>query len=361
MFSGRNLDSLFKVSKDNGEIIWRAGGKYSDFEMGAANFSRQHHARFVEQNATHTILSVLDNAMSHSSQPPTSDHSSGKIFALDMETKKATLLAQYHHPHGGYAWRRGNLQILPNQNAFLCWSEHSLQSEHTQDGRMIMEAQLVPDIGTYRSQKYKFVGRPILPPDVISTVVGLANVGNATQTKIYASWNGATEVASWRFYKSTESGDFEEYLGSVEKQSFETVGRFHGYLAYVVVEGMDRDGQSLGRSRVTKTDISGQFSWSIPDLGAELQWLKDADQGNTVSSLTGGGSMLSPMYIVSGFFGGVILTSGALLLLWHWTHRRRGSAWFHNDGPSYASLPEKEDILAEETEPEPDDSGSEVG
>lgn len=53
--------SIVKVSGDTGEVVWRLGGKNSDFEQDF-NFSWQHDARVVSQNDTVTIISFLDNA-----------------------------------------------------------------------------------------------------------------------------------------------------------------------------------------------------------------------------------------------------------------------------------------------------------
>ena len=46
---------------------------------------------------------------------------------------------------------------------------------------------------TYRALRFPWSGRPLTPPAV------LANLNNTgEETIVHASWNGATEVASWR-------------------------------------------------------------------------------------------------------------------------------------------------------------------
>ncbi len=282
LLSGRHTDAVYKISKDDRSIIWRLGGRRSDFELGDANFTRQHHARFLSQNDTHTVISVFDNARGADRQQPSSPTSRGMIIALRTDTKPMTaeLVAHYDHPRGPgtYAFRRGNFQILPNDNAFLCWSEQSLQSEHTKDGRIIMEARMVPDwIGTYRAFKYEFVGLPNQPPDVLSKTESHGPVHNWTQTQVYVSWNGATEVKEWVFYKSTENGTTQVRIGSKPRRSFETSFRWEGYASYIVVEAMDENGNSLGSSKVTKTETPSNME--ADDVRAELQWLQDAILG----------------------------------------------------------------------------------
>lgn len=53
--------AIYRVSHATGEVVWRLGGKLSDFEQNF-NFSGQHDARIISQNETVTIISFLDNA-----------------------------------------------------------------------------------------------------------------------------------------------------------------------------------------------------------------------------------------------------------------------------------------------------------
>ena len=63
LVSSRHTDTLYKISHLNGTIMWRLGGVRSDFNFtDGSRFSRQHHARVVSQNETHTLVSVFDNA-----------------------------------------------------------------------------------------------------------------------------------------------------------------------------------------------------------------------------------------------------------------------------------------------------------
>ena len=91
----------------------------SDFEMVRLNFSRQHHVRILEQNETHTTISLLDNAVGADPQPATTPWSRGLVVTLREDTMTAELVASYDHPHRGHAFRRGSNQILPNGNVFM--------------------------------------------------------------------------------------------------------------------------------------------------------------------------------------------------------------------------------------------------
>jgi hypothetical protein len=201
IISCRHSNAIYKVSKDGGHVIWRLGGVKSDFEhKDDFVFSRQHDIRYRGGNETHTIVSMLDNAKGLDGDDPTHEFSRGLLISLDESSSpmQAEIIAHYDHPKAEdmLAFRRGNYQPLPNGNVFMCWSERALQSEHSEDGTMLMQAKLVPKwLGTYRTYKFEFVGQPDDPPDVVGKTVDL-QTGGGTKTNVFVSWNGATEVVS---------------------------------------------------------------------------------------------------------------------------------------------------------------------
>jgi hypothetical protein len=74
----------------------------SDFQfLKGIQFSRQHHGTVLQQNTTHCVISLFDNAKAPDSQLSTHDSSRGLILSLDMEHMAVDLVAQYHHPQGG--------------------------------------------------------------------------------------------------------------------------------------------------------------------------------------------------------------------------------------------------------------------
>jgi hypothetical protein len=52
LLSARFSNTIYLISGQTRDIIWRLGGKYSDFEQDFT-FSKQHHVEFVESNDTH--------------------------------------------------------------------------------------------------------------------------------------------------------------------------------------------------------------------------------------------------------------------------------------------------------------------
>ncbi|KAK5798004.1 hypothetical protein VI817_004295 [Penicillium citrinum] len=251
LVSARHTDTIYKVSGITGEIIWRFGGKTSDFvHEGGFNFSKQHDARFLESNRTHTIISFINNAASNVAQ--SASYSSALVISLHTAAvpMTATILSQYDRPDRGLTRRMGNVQTLPSGSRLVNWSQGGYITEYGLDGKPVLEAGFATDrFASYRVYKHEFVGRPSYPPTVRSFAYGRKQ--SAATTACYVSWNGATEVASWRFYSHEK--DSEISLGEVQRQGFETEFMYDGYKKKVSVEALDAKGVVLGRSNIEDT------------------------------------------------------------------------------------------------------------
>lgn len=238
--------------------MWRLGGKQSDFVTDDVKFSRQHNIRSRGQNETHTLISILDNAKGEDSQEPSHDFSRGLLIALrtDITPMTASLVASYDQPRGGYAQRRGNMQVLDNGNVFMAWSERALQSEHSPDGQLLMESIFAVDwFGSYRNYKFPYVGRPTTKPDAKSLAyMQDENRENNPVTKVWVSWNGDTEVKTWKLYASKGSADKMDEVDSAERKGFETSFEHNTYYRYVSLKGLDKDGNVLSETAAIRTE-----------------------------------------------------------------------------------------------------------
>lgn len=270
LYSCRHCDAIYKISNDTGKIMWRLGGKQSDFKMiDNLNFTRQHNIRFRGYNGTHTIVSLLDNALGEDKQGPSWPNSRGLFLALNEKSDPMTaeIIAQYDHPlgEGHHSNRRGNLQVLSNGNILMGWSERGRISEHLPDGTMVSTAYFSPRwLGTYRSYKVAYTGWPSARPDAAGETLDV-NAGGGTRTTVYASWNGATEVSGWNFYKTNPLGKHAVPLGSARKAGFETSLTYDGFAKYVVVEAVHWNGTVLGRSAVVTTALRDDSTEAVEE------------------------------------------------------------------------------------------------
>lgn len=231
--SARNSHAIYKIDRTSGELVWRLNGRRSDFRMGyAAPFAFQHHARRQPDGT----LSLFDNATDRPHGAEVGVASRGLVLDLDMETMRASLVREYVHPTGIVSVSQGNMQVLENGNVFIGWGSAPVFSEFSADGDLRFNGRLPGGVMSYRAFRFPWTGRPAAPPDM-AIVDGI----------VYASWNGATEVASWQVL-SGEAPDELSPVASAPRSGFETAvaGRFRG--AWLAVRALDADGNALGMS-----------------------------------------------------------------------------------------------------------------
>ena len=274
LVSARFTDTIYKISGENSSIIWQLGGDHSSFVLNEFNFSKQHDARFVEQNATTTIISFLDNASDGVNT--TSTHSSALLVALESSITPmvARVIRRWIRPDGGLSSLRGNFQLLANGNAFVGWSDNSYISEHTFDGVLLMEAQFMSRrFVTYRAYKFNFTGTPVEP--IMFKAYAFGTTPATSTTVCYVSWNGATEVAVWEFHGRKDATTQSGLIGRTLKKGFETVFQFTGFEKSISATAISADGQVLGRSATEATILpkdwqSTQPVDGLPDLSVQL-------------------------------------------------------------------------------------------
>src|SRR5919112_183096 len=84
LVSARQTFTVYKIDRNTGEIIWRLGGKKSDFEMGpGTRFAFQHDARRHRDGT----ISVFDNGTTifHDTVPKAVEESRAIVLELDEE------------------------------------------------------------------------------------------------------------------------------------------------------------------------------------------------------------------------------------------------------------------------------------
>ncbi|KAJ6089819.1 hypothetical protein N7467_005035 [Penicillium canescens] len=251
LISARFTNTIYMISGINGDIMWRLGGAYTNFQQDFT-FSKQHDAKFVESNGTHHIISFLNNA---SDEEFNEENMSSSMF-VELDTganpMTARVIRRYNRPDSELSRLRGNTQQLPNDNVFTCWSKGGYISEHGADGELLFTANFTsPRYSSYRGYKFEFTGRPNTPPDVVASVSGTDETNMVTS--FWVSWNGATEVATWNFYAQASEFHFPVLIGSTPKFDFETMFVSAGYLDWVSAEAVDVNGTVLGKSEVHRT------------------------------------------------------------------------------------------------------------
>jgi hypothetical protein len=233
LVSSRSMHTIYKIDK-RGRILWRLGGKSSDFSMGeGAEFAWQHDARRQPDGT----LTVFDNGAT----PAVEQLSRGLILDVDERAMSAKLLAQYTHP-GILTGSQGSVQLLANGNVFVGWGEVPRVSEFLHSGELVFDAALGEKYECYRAFRMPWTGTPAEAP-------ALALTGAGRGLTAYASWNGATEVRSWQLLAGSEATDLSP-VASTRATGFESALRAGSSGPYFAVNALDRWGRTLGTSSV---------------------------------------------------------------------------------------------------------------
>ena len=241
LISARNTCAVYEIDRTTGAINWRLGGERSDFRMArSARFCRQHDARWYRAGE----ISIFDN---HIDRVRDGGESRAIKLGIDERRKRARLLRGYKHPGELAAANKGGARVLPNGNMIVAWGAVPVITEYTRRGRIVLNARFARATdGSYRVIRADWLGRPATDPDVA------AQRGDG-RTAVWASWNGATEVARW----DVLGGDAPDALAPVggrERTGFETPISVSGEPAYVAVRALDASGAVLGTSRAVRPD-----------------------------------------------------------------------------------------------------------
>jgi hypothetical protein len=244
LVSARQTFTVYKIDRNTGEIIWRLGGKNSDFKMGpGTRFSYQHDAGRHRDGT----ISVFDNGTTifHDTVPEAVEESRGIVLKLDERKMSATLLREYTHPDKQYADAAGNMQLLPNDNVFIGWGRALVFSEFSKDGQLLFDAKLPSPNRSYRYLRFPWSGHPTDRPAAVAERI------SKKELEVYASWNGATEVSSWEVLAGPRPEQMEP-LGSVPRNGFETAMSVQTTHPYVAVRAKDRSGRVLDTTEPIK-------------------------------------------------------------------------------------------------------------
>jgi hypothetical protein len=164
------------------------------------------------------------------------------VLELDERKMRASLVREYTHPDEQHADAAGNLQMLPNGDAFVGWGRALAISEFGKDGGLLFDARLPSNNRSYRAFRFPWRGHPTDRPAVAAERI-------SEEVEVYASWNGATEVESWEVLTG-QRPDVLKPLGSVPRDGFETAILARSAEPYVAVRARDHTGRILGTSEL---------------------------------------------------------------------------------------------------------------
>ena len=306
LISSRNCSTVYKVNRDTGAIIWRLGGKLSDFTLGPGlPFAFQHDAEAVDSST----IRIFDNESDGVAVLP----ASRVIWVThDDSTMTATLLKSVQHPAGLSALAEGSGQTLPNGDTFVNWGILGRYSEFDPSGNLLNDVTMATGYSSYRGFRLPWVGAPTTNPSI--TVVSNSD----GTTTVHAIWNGATDVATWNVMGGTSSTSLAS-VGSGAWNGLDTPITLTTSATNLQVVASDSNGTQVGQSAV----LTGPFASSAPVITSQPVSLTIVPGDSAVFRVGATGSDLTytwtppyvgqPQYI--GEFGVVTGLNGPNLLI----------------------------------------------
>ncbi len=239
LISARHTWGVYLVDRLTGKIIWTLGGKNSSFKLGpGVLFEWQHDARLHG-----SVLTLFDDGWNGNRGTAQQPQSSAKALSLDTNTMTATLLHNYFHTPPLISASQGNAELLPNGDMFVGWGSQPNFSEYTSSGKQIFTGSLPFGVSSYRAYRFHWQGQPLTPPSMA------LRPGPDGTMKVYSSWNGATQVSSWRILGGADPKALRQ-LGKSKPSGFETLRTLHSEPPYFALQALTSAKHVLGSSTV---------------------------------------------------------------------------------------------------------------
>jgi hypothetical protein len=233
LLSSRNTWTLYDVDLASGGIRWRLGGSHSSFKQGAGTrFYWQHDAEWQPGG----LISLFDNG----STPPKEKQSRGLLLKPDASSHTVTLVKALTNPSKTLlASSQGNTLSLPGGNWMMGYGGLPNFTEYDANGHVLLDGTLGKNVQDFRT--YLAPWSATAPGSPALAV----RSGNA-----YASWNGATAIASWRLLAGASASALAP-VATAAKSGFETTIKASGG-PYFGVQALDASGNVLGTSAAVK-------------------------------------------------------------------------------------------------------------
>ena len=135
---------------------------------------------------------------------------------------------------------QGNSERLPGGDLFVGWGRIGRFSEFSADGKLLFDATLPPGYDSYRAYRFPWTGDPSTSPTASARRDG-------PDTVVDASWNGATDVASWQILAGPDPGALKP-IASIAWDGLDTTVPLRTRANWVAIAAEDAGGHTVGSS-----------------------------------------------------------------------------------------------------------------
>ncbi len=137
------------------------------------------------------------------------------LLRLDEQHRRVRLVRSYSLPTPVLSTSQGNAQLLPDGHVLVGWGSNPRVTEFGRQGRILLDLTFGGGAAnSYRAFRFPWTGHPTDAP-------AMAVVRAGKRAIVYASWNGATEVAAWRVLAGPDGGHLRT-VAQARKTGFET-------------------------------------------------------------------------------------------------------------------------------------------
>jgi hypothetical protein len=239
LVSARNTWAAYDISSRSGKVRWRLEGKHSSFTMGPGTQTAWQHDARRQPDGT---ITFFDNGAS----PSVHRQSRAIALALDTAHMTATLVRDDAHPSPLVAGSQGNVQALAAGDWMVGWGEVPYLTEFNSAGQVVFDAHLPSSYESYRAYRLAWTGHPSGRPAVSAAAVGARKV-------LYASWNGASTIASWRVLAGPSPAALAPSATVSPRTGFETaIALPAGAGPLLAVQALDAAGVAIGVSAAVR-------------------------------------------------------------------------------------------------------------
>ena len=293
VISSRNLGECTKINRETGEIMWRLGGKYNQFEFidEEDTIDYQHDLKPVP--GVPGNYTIFDNGNHRG-------YSRVVEYQLDTVAMTATKVWEYRPEPQILTNAMGNAQRLDNGNTLINWAggNSPKATEVTPEGEKVYEGNFAVPVSAYRSFRFEWDGYPLRPYLLIENLV--------EKVRLLYNLFGADSIAEYRIYGGTVRGSEELMTTTQEKwvdlSDLENTRTYYFKVTAVGNNGTESEFSNLdsiliirpepGVNLVRNGDFSeGQDYWDFYLYGGAIAETFVSEDGELVFDITNGGTM----------------------------------------------------------------------
>ncbi len=251
LISSNVMSTIFRVNRRNGRLQWKLRGdgqkpKSNDFKLeDGLSWGYQHDVRRLPNGD----ISIFNNGVGFVlfGTPDINDQSSGLILRLSGKGKnrRVSEVKRFEHPSMVRAFAIGSARAVSTGGMIVNWGLAPRITEFGPSGDIVFDATFTghgggPAAGSYRGSKGDWIGKPKDRPAIASEADGAG-------AKVWASWNGATDIREWKVLTGSSAGSLTE-VGSSSWRDLETMIAVPTVDSKVRVVAYGPDGEKLGQS-----------------------------------------------------------------------------------------------------------------